>query len=816
MTMDPLNFDCSDCINVEYLPIDSRAFSPNPDQYPSLSDGFFLDDPFLDLKSSDSAFLSNKVDPANDLPSKSVDLDIGDLIFPMTSVSSGGGPFGPSMISSSGLSPGAYSLSPSGDTGSSDPVLKYISQMLMEENMEEQPWEFADQVALQNAEKSLYDALGQQHSEVSDQSPSQLDLSHYIESPTSSVSGSSSARGNHDATSVTVSSCDSADANILYTIEEHSQAVQENSDLDFQSNVDSSSQLLSNSSSSITNSDDWSEESLHEFLVKSIFSDSESMIQFKKGLEEASKFLPTNSQLGINPEDSKLPLERKKATPRTCINKEINMRRSSDGSKGLKNHERDEDAFEEGRANKQTALYTEDSELSDLFDKVLLCNCSGVKSAETGLSKDIRLQRNERNYSGDISAETGLSKDIQPQKNKRGSNRGRGRGKKQGSKNIVDLRTLLILCAQAISTSDFRTANELLKQIREYSSPSGDGSQRLAHYFANGLEARLVGSNSRTQDFYSTVVARRTSAADVLKVLHLHISTCPFKKLSIFFANYMILKIAEKATTLHVIDFGIRFGFQWPVLIQKLSSRSEGCCKLRITGIELPQAGLRPAERIEETGRRLKKYCERFSVPFEFNFIASRNWESIKLADLKIRSNETVAVNSLDRFQNLFDETVEDNNPRDAVLNLIREIKPDIFVHAISNGSYNAPFFVTRFREVLFHLSAIYDMFDATLDADCEESLVFERELYGREIMNVIACEGLERVERPETYKPWQVRIMRAGFKALPLDQELMKLFRGMMKESYHKDFALDEDGNWMLQGWRGRIIYGSSCWVPI
>ncbi|KAK3442110.1 hypothetical protein EUGRSUZ_B02345 [Eucalyptus grandis] len=767
MTMDPLNFDCSDCINVEDLPIDSRAFSPNPDQYPSLLDGFFWHDPFLDLKSSDSAFLSNKVDPANDLPSKSVDLDIGDLIFPMTSMSSGGGPFGPSMISSSGLSPRAYSLSPSEDTDSWDPVLKYVSQMLMEENMEEQPWEFADQVALQNAEKSLYDALGQQHSEVSDQSPSQLDLSHYIESPTSSVSGSSSARGNHDATSVTVSSCDSADANILYTIEEHSQAVQENSDLDFQSNVDSSSQLLSNSSSSITNSDDWSEESLHEFLVKSIFSDSESMIQFKKGLEEASKFLPTNSQLGINPEDSKLPLERKKATPRTCINKEINMRRSSDGSKGLKNHERDEDAFEEGRANKQTALYTEDSELSDLFDK-------------------------------------------------RGSNRGRGRGKKQGSKNIVDLRTLLILCAQAISTSDFRTANELLKQIREYSSPSGDGSQRLAHYFANGLEARLVGSNSRTQDFYSTVVARRTSAADVLKVLHLHISTCPFKKLSIFFANYMILKIAEKATTLHVIDFGIRFGFQWPVLIQKLSSRSEGRCKLRITGIELPQAGLRPAERIEETGRRLKKYCERFSVPFEFNFIASRNWESIKLADLKIRSNETVAVNSLDRFQNLFDETVEDNNPRDAVLNLIREIKPDIFVHAISNGSYNAPFFVTRFREVLFHLSAIYDMFDATLDADCEESLVFERELYGREIMNVIACEGLERVERPETYKPWQVRIMRAGFKALPLDQELMKLFRGMMKESYHKDFALDEDGNWMLQGWRGRIIYGSSCWVPI
>ncbi|KAF8019227.1 hypothetical protein BT93_G0034 [Corymbia citriodora subsp. variegata] len=790
--MDPSNFDYSDWINIEDLPIDSHAFSPDPNQYPSPSDGFFLDDPFLDLKSSDNAFLLNEVDPVNDLSSKSIDVGSGDLIFPSTSWSSDGGPFGPSMSLSSALSPGGDILSLSGDTDSSDPVLKYISQMLMEENMEEQPWEFADQVALQNAEKSLYDALSQQHLELSDQSPSQLDLSHHIESPNSNLSGSSSSHGSYDATSVTISSGNSADASILYTIEEHSHAVQENPDLDFQSNVDSRLQLLSKSSSSITNSEDGAEQSLHEFLVKSIFSDGESMIQFKKGLEEASKFLPTNSELGINPEDSKLPLETKKGTPRTHINEEINMRHSSDGFKGLKNHERDEDAFEEGRANKQTALYTEESELSDLFDKVLLCNCSGDKSAETGVRKD-----------------------IQPQRNKRGSNRGRGRGKKQGSKNTVDLRTLLILCAQAISASDFRTANELLKQIRENSSPSGDGSQRLAHYFANGLEARLVGSDSRTQDFYSTMVARRTSAADVLKGYHLHISTCPFKKFSIFFANYMILKLAEKATTLHIIDFGIRFGFQWPILIQKLSSQSDRPCKLRITGIELPIAGLRPAERLEETGRRLKKYCERFNVPFEFNFIASRNWESIKLEDLKIQSNETVAVNSLDRFQNLFDETVEDNNPRDAVLNLIREIKPDIFVHTISNGSYNAPFFATRFREALFHLSAEYDMFDAILDGDSNERLVFEREFLGREIMNVIACEGSERVERPETYKQWQVRHMRAGFKALPLDQELMKLFRGKMKEWYHKDFALDEDGNWMLQGWRGRIIYGSSCWVP-
>ncbi|KAJ7012625.1 hypothetical protein NC653_002621 [Populus alba x Populus x berolinensis] len=93
--------------------------------------------------------------------------------------------------------------------------------------------------------------------------------------------------------------------------------------------------------------------------------------------------------------------------------------------------------------------------------------------------------------------------------------------------------------------------------------------------------------------------------------------------------------------------------------------------------------------------------------------------------------------------------------------------------------------------------------------------IMFEGELYGRDAMNVVACEGRERVERPETYKQWQARTVRAGFKTLPLDQKLMTKFRGKLKTYYHKDFLIDEDNDWMLQGWKGRIIYASSCWVP-
>jgi hypothetical protein len=284
-----------------------------------------------------------------------------------------------------------------------------------------------------------------------------------------------------------------------------------------------------------------------------------------------------------------------------------------------------------------------------------------------------------------------------------------------------------------------------------------------------------------------------------------------------FFSIWMILDVAKDAPVLHIVDFGILYGFQWPMFIQSISDRKDVPRKLRITGIELPQCGFRPAERIEETGRRLAEYCKRFNVPFEYKAIASQNWETIRIEDLDIRPNEVLAVNAGLRLKNLQDETgSEENCPRDAVLKLIRNMNPDVFIHAIVNGSFNAPFFISRFKEAVYHYSALFDMFDSTLPRDNKERIRFEREFYGREAMNVIACEEADRVERPETYRQWQVRMVRAGFKQKTIKPELVELFRGKLKKwRYHKDFVVDENSKWLLQGWKGRTLYASSCWVP-
>ncbi|KAK6786077.1 hypothetical protein RDI58_014602 [Solanum bulbocastanum] len=293
------------------------------------------------------------------------------------------------------------------------------------------------------------------------------------------------------------------------------------------------------------------------------------------------------------------------------------------------------------RSNKQSVKYAEEVELTKIFDMVLLCTCAKAKKV-----------------SSDINSETKIA--------------------------AVDLRTLLTSCAQSVASGDKESASEKLKQIRGGATLSKGG---LIEFLALPMSF----TDTAVQPYAALTPKRMTDTADNLKAYLVHLSSCPFIKVSISFANKMIFHTARNATTVHIIDFGILYGFQWSILIQHLPVMPGGPPKLRITGIDLPQHDFRPAERLEETGRVLARYCECFNAPLEYNAISVQNWESIEIKDLKLLSGEFVAVNCLFRSEHLSDETLDVECPRDAVLSLIQKMNPDIVVQGVTNGSY--PFF---------------------------------------------------------------------------------------------------------------------------
>lgn len=452
----------------------------------------------------------------------------------------------------------------------------------------------------------------------------------------------------------------------------------------------------------------------------------------------------------------------------------------------------DDDASHEQegrRGNKVSAVFSDESEAPEILDEVLSYQCGRSQSK---LCATIEPSQSVVDLGGSNGKAT------------------RSRSKKGSTKAgaAVDLWTLLTQCAQAVASFDQRNANELLSQIRQHSSPHGDGLQRLAHYFANGLEIRLAAG---TPSYMPLEVA---TSADMLKAYKLFVTSSPLQMLSNLLTTKTIFSLVKNESSVHVIDFGVCYGFQWPCLVKLLSERQGGPPKLRITGIELPQPGFRPAERVEETGRRLENYCKKWKVPFEYNCLAQK-WETITLEDLKIDRNEVTVVSCLYRLKNLPDETVAVNCPRDAVLKLIRKINPNIFVHGVVNGTYSAPFFLTRFREALYHFSSLFDMFEVNVLREDPQRVMLEKGVFGTDAINVIACEGAERVERPETYKQWQVRNLRAGFKQVRFDPQLVKDAKEIVKKEYHKDFVVAEDGKWVLQGWKGRILNAISAWTP-
>ncbi|KAJ3688207.1 hypothetical protein LUZ61_017371 [Rhynchospora tenuis] len=505
--------------------------------------------------------------------------------------------------------------------------------------------------------------------------------------------------------------------------------------------------------------------------------------EFNKGVAEGIKFLPRLDKLILDLEASKLSLPMvheeedlvKLNADENGHTKSISLMEC--GSKCKKKSNGDSDILE-GRNRKISMSYPEEPPRNAMFDEVLL---------------------NHDNYT----EVTNIWKNIQSKANICSE-------KDQGE--IAEIETLLIKCSLAVSANDCHLAECLINQIRELSSLDGNATQRMASFFADALEARLNGTGS---EIWRKIVAKRFPTSEHLKVAQLYMTVCPFPRTSMYYANQTILNVAGKASKLHIIDLGIGFGFQWPSLIQALSNKNGKSTKLRITGVDFPRPGFRPTELVQETGRRLEAYAESFNVPFEYQGIAS-NWESVSVDDLKVDKTEVLIVNTMYRFREVGDESVGLDSPRNQVLNLIQRIRPHIFIQGILSIRSFSPFFISRFRQAVPLYSALFEIIDSLIPRENKQRQYIERELFARDILNVLACEGSDWTMRPETYKQWHQRNVRAGFDQIPLDPVLLKECKEIIKTVYDNDiFFIDEDRNWLLQGWNGRIFYGISTWKP-
>src|SRR5207247_10602759 len=80
----------------------------------------------------------------------------------------------------------------------------------------------------------------------------------------------------------------------------------------------------------------------------------------------------------------------------------------------------------------------------------------------------------------------------------------------------------------------------------------------------------------------------------------------PFVRFGYDAANAAIGAATEDERAVHIVDFGIGLGTQWPVLLERLAARPDPP-RIRLTGIDLPVLGPAPAAPMREAGMRLQE-----------------------------------------------------------------------------------------------------------------------------------------------------------------------------------------------------------------
>ncbi|EFJ34329.1 GRAS-family protein [Selaginella moellendorffii] len=362
----------------------------------------------------------------------------------------------------------------------------------------------------------------------------------------------------------------------------------------------------------------------------------------------------------------------------------------------------------------------------------------------------------------------------------------------------VDIQWCLMECARAVAAKDFAAFYALASDLRQVVSSQSTPLERLAMFFIEALVARVTGTGPQT---YRALAAGMTTR----RILSgSRIACLPSSRIHTF-ANDVILRACAGARRVHIVDYGLFCGQQWPSLIKALSVRPEGPPHLKITGIDLPMV-----PEVTQAGQHLTEYARSHGVQLEFCSIQSNSWETVQPVT---HSNEFLVVNSNGRLQNMKDEWVAINNPRKLLLERISKMSPKLVVMTVGNSSMSSPFFLPKFEAALEYYTAKMEYTDAWLSDDLEQRSLMEK-TFQKVIMNVVACDGLDQVERPEKYKTWDVRAKRAGFKPFPVedeDYERMKTTWGGYKYSEH--FRCGRDENWVLLGWKDVIMCAMSAW---
>ncbi|KAL2331552.1 hypothetical protein Fmac_019133 [Flemingia macrophylla] len=371
-----------------------------------------------------------------------------------------------------------------------------------------------------------------------------------------------------------------------------------------------------------------------------------------------------------------------------------------------------------------------------------------------------------------------------------------------------NLKQLLISCARALAENKMNDFDQMVVKARDAVSINGEPVQRLGAYMVEGLVARKEASGN---SIYHALRCREPEGEELLSYMQLLFEICPYLKFGYMAANGAIAEACRNEDRIHIIDFQIAQGTQWMTLLQALAARPGGAPHVRITGIDDPVSKYARGGGLDIVGKRLALMSQKFGIQVEFQGVPVFA-SDVTREMLDIRPGEALAVNFSLQLHHTADESVNMRNPRDGLLRLVKSLSPKVTTLVEQESNTNTTPFLNRFIETLDYYLAIFESIDVTLARDSKERINVEQHCLARDIVNIIACEGKERVERHELFGKWKSRFTMAGFVQCPLSSYVNSVIRSLLR-CYSEHYTLVEKDGAMLLGWKSRNLISASAW---
>jgi len=423
---------------------------------------------------------------------------------------------------------------------------------------------------------------------------------------------------------------------------------------------------------------------------------------------------------------------------------------------------------------------------------------------------------------------------------------------------------LLLHCANAIQTNDVTLAQQILWVLNNIASPDGDSNQRLASSFLRALTVRAGQTGTckmlvEVTDHDRTNLSLDTHKFSVIELANF-VDLTPWHRFGFTAANAAILEATDGFSVIHIVDLSLTHCMQIPTLIDAIASRHEVPPLIKLTvAADASRRDIPPMldHSYEELGAKLVNFARSRNVVMEFRVVSSTYQDGFAglIEQLRVqqqhfvyavepRPSEALVINCHMMLHYIPDETLHaipetdltsllydsssssagssssaavsvtpTSSLRSLFLKSLRGLDPTLVILADEDADLTSNNLVCRLRSAFNYLWIPYDTVDTFLPRGSKQRQWYEADISWK-IENVIAQEGVQRVERVEPKNRWEQRMKNVNFQAVTFSEDSVAEVKGMLDE-HAAGWGLKREDEHIVLTWKGHNVVFASAWLP-